>query len=91
MEMELCSVHILSFHTLNEHILLMKRASDESQYLVNSVIRVYMNTLNAKVLNLRPSHTILIGFLTILISGEKYTPCHFKIMHDPQKQPKSPF
>ena len=70
-KMELCLVHILSFHTLNEHILLIKCASDDGQYLKNNVYCVCANAPNTNICNSSPSNNIIMGFLTILILSEK--------------------
>ena len=67
-KMKLCSVNILWFHTLNMHILLIKRVSDESRSLGKTVFWARVSAPDAKNWNLSPYITILMGFQIILIS-----------------------
>ena len=60
--MELCSVNILWFHTLNEHILLVKRDYDDDRSLGKTVLWARVSAPDAKNWNLSPSITIIMGF-----------------------------
>ena len=51
-KIELCSVNILWFHTLNEHILLVKRDSDDSRSLGKTVFWARASAPDAKNWNL---------------------------------------
>ena len=55
------SERILSFHTLNKYILLVKRDSDEDRSLAKIVFRARANIPEAKNWNLSPSITIIMG------------------------------
>ena len=61
-KMDLCSERTLSFHTLNEHILLVKRDSEMSRFLAKVLLQAHMKVSKAKILNLSPANTILTGF-----------------------------
>ena len=61
-KMNIRSERILSFCTLNEHILLVKGVSDETQSLGNNVYRVHTNTPDTNILNLCSYNSILMGF-----------------------------
>ena len=63
----------LSFHTLNTHILIIKRDSDDDRSLAKILSRARVHIPEAKNWNLGPSITILMGFLRILNFGEKCT------------------
>ena len=91
-KMELCSVHILWFHTLNKHILLIKHDSDDDRSLGKTVFWARASAPYAKNWNFSPSITILIGFYRILIFGEKYT-IHgvWKSDVTPKNSPKAHF
>ena len=59
---DFCSYHILSFYTLNIHMLLIKRGFETSQYLTKVLSRACAKVPNAKISKLSPSITILTGF-----------------------------
>ena len=61
-KMDLCLEQILSFCTLIEHILLVKRVSDEGRSLGKMGSRARASVPDAKNWNLGPSITILMGF-----------------------------
>ena len=66
MKTDISSHRILSFRTLNTHILLIKRDSEMSQSLTKILSRARVNIPNANFLNLIPSISILTGFKIML-------------------------